>query len=46
MRELHNCIERAVLLSGNQELVTRLHLPPAHARRARGDRCERAAWAH
>jgi DNA-binding NtrC family response regulator len=45
VRELHNCIERAVLLSGDQEPVARRHLPTAHTRRARGDRCARAGWA-
>jgi len=29
VRELRNCMERAVLLSGEEEQVTRRHLPPA-----------------
>jgi DNA-binding NtrC family response regulator len=38
VRELRNCIERAVLLSGDEELVTRRHLPPALVSGAEGPR--------
>ncbi|HYO54257.1 sigma 54-interacting transcriptional regulator [Archangium sp.] len=38
VRELRNCIERAVLLSGDEELVTRRHLPPALVSSVEGSR--------